>query len=147
MTQIRIAAGLMASGALVWIVGAIAPWSSVGDQNHSGATGSEIAWIAGILTVLIVAASGLVGRPVAAAARWLLLPVAALGLLLTVAIMIDVSTSTSADVAQYVDGPLRTRELAWGAWVSLVGALVATVAGIVAVLAPSPRSDDAARVS
>ena len=147
MTQIRIAAGLMAFGALAWIGGAIAPWSSIGEQDYSGAKGSEIAWITGVLAVVIVVASGLVGRPVAAAARWLLLPIAALGLLLTVAIMIDIATSTSADVAQYVDGPLRTRELAWGTWVSLVGALVATVAGIVAVLAPSPRSDDAARVS
>ncbi len=147
MTQIRIAAGLMAFGALVWVIGAIAPWSSIGDQNYSGAKGSEIAWITGVLTVIIVAASGLVGRPVAAAARWLLLPVAALALLLTVAIMIDVATSTSADVAQRIDGPPLTRENAWGIWVSLIGAIIATVAGIAAVLAPSPRGDSAVTTS
>ncbi len=147
MNKVRVAAGVMAFGALVWVIGAIAPWSSIGDQNYSGATGSEIAWISGVLIVLIVAASGLVGRPVAAAARWLLLPIAALGLLLTVAIMIDVATSTSADVAQRIDGPSLTRENAWGVWVSLVGAVVATVGGILAVLAPSPRRERSASVS
>lgn len=140
MTQIRIAAGLMALGALVWVVGAIAPWSSVGDQDYPGLRGSEVAWIVAVLVLLVAAASGLAGRGVAAAVRWLLLPVGALALLLTVVIMIDVATSTAADVAQGIDGPPLTRENAWGVWVSLVGAVVATIAGIVAVLAPPPRS-------
>ena len=139
MTQIRVAAGLMALGALVWVVGAIAPWSSIGDQDYPGLKGSEVPWVVVVLVVLIAAASGLAGRRVAATARWLLLPVGALALLLTVVIMIDVATSTAADVAQRFDGPPLTRENAWGVWVSLVGAIIATMAGIVAVLAPSPR--------
>lgn len=144
MTQIRIAAGLMAFGALVWVVGAMAPWSSIGDRDYSGGTGSELAWITAVLVVVIAAASGLAGRGVASVVRWALLPVAAIGMLVTVAILINTATSTADDVAQYVDGPLRTRELAWGIWVSLVGAIIATVAGILAVLAPSPRRESAA---
>lgn len=139
MTQLRIATGLMALGALVWIIGALAPWSSVGDQDYAGLSGSEAAWGVAVLAMLIAAASGLVGRRIAAASRWLLLPVGAVALLLTVVIMIDVATSTAADVAQRIDSPPLTRENAWGVWVSLVGAGIATVAGIVAVLAPSRR--------
>ncbi|MEG9224430.1 hypothetical protein [Aeromicrobium sp. Sec7.5] len=147
MTQIRIGAGLMALGALVWILGALAPWSSIGDQDYPGATGSEVAWIAAVLVVLVAASSGLAGRRVAAVTRWFLLPVAAFGLLLTVAIMIDVATSTAADVAQTLDQPDRVRENAWGVWVSLVGAIIATVGGIIAVLARSPRGDRAVSTS
>lgn len=139
MHQLRIATGLMALGAVVWVVGALGPWSSVGDQDYPGLRDSEPVWVVVVLAALIAAASGLAGRNVAAAARWLLLPVGALALLLTVVIMIDVATSTAADVAQRLDGPRLTRENAWGVWVSLVGAIIATVAGIVAVLAPSPR--------
>ncbi len=147
MTQLRIGTGVAAFGFLVWIIGTIAPWSSIGDQTYSGLKGSELPWFIGVLLLVVVAASGLVGRPVAAAARWLLLPIAALGLLLTVAIMIDVATSTSADVAQRVLGGDATRENAWGVWVSLVGSVVATVGGVVAVLAPSPLGDRSASVS
>ena len=139
MTQIRVAAGLMALGALVWVVGAIAPWSTLREQSYSGGTGEEIVWIVVVLAVVIAASSGLAGRQVAAAARWVLLPVAAFGLFVTVAIMIDIATSTADDVARSITDPDATRELAWGIWVSLVGAIVATIAGIVAVLAPSPR--------
>ena len=147
MNQLRIGTGVAALGFLVWIIGTIAPWSSIGDQTYPGLKGSELPWFIAVLLLLVVAASGLVGRPVAAAARWLLLPIAALGLLLTVAIMIDVATSTAADVAQVIDGPPRTRENAWGVWVSLVGAVVAAVGGIVAVLAPSPRRERSTSVS
>ena len=139
MNQLRLGIGLATLGFLVWLIGTIAPWSSIGDQTYPGLKGSELPWFVVVLLLLVVTASGLAGRAVAAAARWLLLPVAALGLLLTVAIMIDVATSTAADVAQLIDGPPRTRENAWGIWVSLIGAVVATVGGIVAVLAPSPR--------
>lgn len=147
MTQIRIAAGLMAFGALIWVVGAIAPWSTLRDQNYAGGTGAELAWITGVLAVVIAASSGLVGRQVAAAMRWVLLPIGAIGLLLTVAITIDIATSTSADVARTIEDPDATRELAWGIWVSLAGAVIATIAGTIAVLAPSPRRDAASTPS
>ncbi|GAA1745352.1 hypothetical protein [Aeromicrobium alkaliterrae] len=140
MTQIRLAAGLTALGALVWVLGALAPWSRIGENTYPGLKGSEVAWVVAVLVVLVAATSGVAGRAVAAAARWTLLPVAALALLLTVVIMIDVATSTAADVAQRVDGPTLTRKNAWGVWVSLLGAIVATAAGIVAILAPSPRA-------
>ncbi|WP_229052882.1 hypothetical protein [Aeromicrobium sp. Leaf350] len=147
MNQLRIATGVMALGAVVWIVGALAPWSSIGDRTYPGLSGSEAAWALAGLVALVVVASGLVGRAVASAARWLLLPVAALLVLLTVVIIIDVATSTSADVAQGIDGPPLTRENAWGVWISLVGAVVATIGGIGAALAPSPRGDAAPRPS
>ena len=143
MNQLRIGTGVAAFGFLVWIIGTIAPWSSIDDQTYPGLKGSELPWFVAVLLVLVVAASGLVGRPVAAAARWVLLPVAAFIVFATVFIMIDVATSTAADVAQLIDGPPRTRENAWGVWVSIVGAVIATVGGIVAVLAPSPRGDTA----
>lgn len=140
MNRIRLSAGLMALGALVWAVGALAPWSRIGENTYPGLKGSEAAWVVVVLVVLVAATGGVAGRAVAAAARWTLLPVAALALLLTVVIVIDVATSSSADVAQRLDGPPLTRENAWGVWVSLLGAVVATAAGIVAILAPSPRA-------
>lgn len=139
MNQLRIGTGVAALGFLVWIIGTIAPWSSIGDRTYPGLKGSELPWFIVVLLLLVVTASGLAGRAVAAAARWLLLPVAALGLLLTVGVSIDVATSTAADVAQRFDQPDLVRENAWGVWVSIAGAVISTVGGIVAVLAPSPR--------
>ncbi|WP_229052877.1 hypothetical protein [Aeromicrobium sp. Leaf350] len=140
MNQLRLMAALALVGTTMVIIGCVGPWSTIEETSYAGI--NSVGTVPLALAVLVALAGVLgFGPPhVAAAVRWVVLPLAYLALLFTALAAFSIVTSTAADVAQYEVGGTRTREAAWGLWMTLAGTVVATAAGALALLVPSPRA-------